>query len=48
MRQWLGKLLCWFDWHRLGDAYEFPRYEEPGESVLLARCVRCGALHRLT
>lgn len=48
MRTWLGRLLCWFDHHELGEPWEFPRYEEPGSVVLLAECVRCGALHRLT
>jgi hypothetical protein len=45
----MGRILCWFGWHKLGKPYLFPHeYEELHQDVLLVRCVRCGALHRLS
>lgn len=49
----IGRFLCWLGWCKLGEPYEFPHeyYEECPEAfgvVLLAKCVRCNSIHRLT
>ena len=45
----IGKLLCWLGFCKLGKSYEFPNeHEELHEFVILARCLRCGALYRVS
>jgi len=44
----IGKLFCWFGWCTLGDAYEHSNEHSELPPVLLARCIYCDSLHRLT